>query len=144
MHSDNSFQFEIPVHQSRHTLMAIGYGALLLAWLTPEDATLLIVSILGAGLSVLLVGLAVMRWMGGSRLSRYQWMVGFILFGAAAGFGAVLCTVFLMVFKNAWHSHAFLDFPGTVIVGITHRMIPWTVAGGLLGSSAVLIRLACL
>ena len=120
--------------------MAIGYGALLLAWLTPEDNTIFVVSLLGAGLSLMIVLLVVLRWFGGRTLAPRQWIPGLVLLGALLGFGAVWMTVFLMVFKNGWHGHAAPDFPGVVVVGIINRAIPWTVAGALLGGAAALVR----
>jgi hypothetical protein len=121
-------------------LRAIGYGALLMVWLSVEDGTVFVVSVLGAGLSLVIVWLALMRWFGGRELTPRQWIPGFVLLGALAGFGAVWMTVFLMVFKNAWHAHAALDFPGEVVVAIVQRLIPWTVAGALLGGAAALVR----
>lgn len=132
----------IPEHHRRHTLMAIGYGALLLAWLTPEDATLIIVSVLGAGLSLMVSRLAGLRWLGGKTLTPRQWIPGLVVWGAFVGFGAVWATVLLMVFKNAWHSHAAPDFAGTVVAGIMRRSIPWTAAGALLGGAVALVRIA--
>ena len=127
-------------HRRKYTLMAIGYGAIILAWLTPEDSTVLIVSILGAGLSLMILLLAVMRWFGGRSLAPRQWIPGMVIFGALVGFGAVWTTIFLMIFKNAWHSHAALDFPGEVVVAMVDRAIPWTLAGALLGGATAFLR----
>jgi hypothetical protein len=44
-----------------------------------------------------------------------------------------------MIFKNAWHAHAAVDFPGEVVVGIVERVIPWTISGALLGGALALI-----
>lgn len=128
----------VPAHNRRHTLFAIAYGAVLLAWLTPEDTTLVIVSALGTGLSALLVSLAVMRWLGGQTLAPQQWVPGLIALGTGIGFGAVWCTIGLMVFKNAWHSHAYPDFSATIVVGIANRAVLWSIAGGLCGLAAAL------
>ena len=135
-------EFTIPHHQRKHTLMAIGYGVVLLMWLTPEDATVLIVSILGTGLAALLVLLLLLHWWGGRTLTLYQWLVGLLLVGAVIGFGAVWCTVALMIFKNAWHAHAYPDFSAILITEMVKRLLPWTLAGSLLGGSVGLIRLA--
>ncbi len=132
--------WRIPHHRRRHTLAALGYGALLLAWLTPEDNTLLVVITLGAGLSLLWGGLAVLRWGGGRTLSPGQWGPGLVLFGALVGLGAVWCTIGLMVFKNAWHSHAYPDFSTPLIVEMAARSLPWSVAGACLGGAAALLR----
>jgi hypothetical protein len=117
----------------KYTVMAIGYGALLLMWLSFEDGTVFIVSILGAGLSLMIV----LRWFG-RRPIRHR-IAGFVLLGATVGFLAVWTTVTLMIFKNAWHAHAAVDFPGEVVVGIVERVIPWTISGALLGGALALI-----
>lgn len=131
----------LPSHQRKHTFTTLAYGALLLAWLTPEDNTLIIVSILGWGLSALLVGLAALRWFGGRAWPPRQWIPALILAGALIGLGAVLCTFGLMIFKNAWHSHAYPDFPALVVIGILRRVVVWTAVGGLMGGASVLILL---
>lgn len=133
--------FTVPKFQNKHRLMAIAYGALVLAWLTPEDNTVIIVSVLGWGLSCLLVMLAVVRWLGGRTFSPSQAAAGMVIAGIAVGFGAVWCTMGLMIFKNAWHSHAYPDFATTVVVGIGRRLLAWTTAGGLLGGAAAWLRL---
>jgi len=135
-------ELRIPEHRPKHTLMALAYGGILLAWLTPEDATVIVVSFLGAGLSLVVVCLALLRWAGGYTLTAGQWLPGMIIIGGVIGFGAVWWTIGLMIFKNAWHSHAFPDFPGVVIVGIGRRVIPWTTAGALIGGGVGLLRLA--
>lgn len=132
----------IPHHQNKHTVMAILYGGVLMVWLTPEDATLVIVSLLGAGIALVLTSLLVLRFLGGRQLTPQQWIPGLVIFGMAVGFGAVWGTVGLMIFKNAWHSHAAPDFSGTVIVGIMGRLIPWTLAGGFVGGALALWRLS--
>jgi hypothetical protein len=132
--------WQIPVLQSKHTLYAIVYGAVLLAWLSTENATVIIVSLLGAGLSLMLISLGLMRWFGGRTVQ--QWLLVWIILGAMVGCGAVVTTIGLMVFKNAWHSHAYPDFASVVVADMARRFFPWTAAGGLLGGATALIRLA--
>jgi hypothetical protein len=132
----------LPKHRRQHTLYALGYGAILFMWLSTENTTLLIVSGLGVGLSGLLVWLATLRWLGGRVFSAQQWLPGVILMGAIIGSGAVWMTIGLMVFKNGWHSHAYPDFPPEVITGMVHRLLPWTLAGGILGGAGGLLHLA--
>jgi hypothetical protein len=131
----------IPTLERRYILIALFYGAILLGWLTPEDNTVLVVSVLGAGLSLLMVNLAIRRWFGGYPLPKRYWLPSAILVGVGVGFGAVWGTVGLMIFKNAWHSHAYPDFASIVIVGMFRRLIPWSVAGGFLGAAVGLWQL---
>ncbi|KAB2905056.1 MAG: hypothetical protein F9K27_06075 [Anaerolineae bacterium] len=130
----------IPTHKSRDTTAMIGYGAVLMLWLSVENTNLVVVSVLGAGLSAMLLRLMVLRLYGGKTFSL--WAPGMFFFGLLVGFGAVWCTVGLMVFKNAWHAHAYPDFPATIVTGITQRWLSWSLAGGLLGGAAALFRLA--
>jgi len=110
----------------------IGVGLLALLWLTPEDSTLWIVSFLGWGISLSIITLAAQYWFAGSYPSHTA--LGILGSGGLlTGAGAVVGTVFLMVFKNAWHSHAALDFPASVVADMAERLVPWALAGGLTG-----------
>jgi hypothetical protein len=123
--------FTIPVWHRRHRLWAIAYGALLFFWMSSEQNTLWVVSAFGAGLAVLgLAGLA-MRY-GAGQVFRNRLGLG-LVFGAGSGFCAVWVTLGLMIFKNAWHSHALPDFPAPVVLGLADRLWAWTLAGALWG-----------
>lgn len=135
-----NFSITLPQRGNQHTIAAALFGAILLGWLSVEDSTVIAVSILGTGLSCLLVILAVLRWWGGRKITLQQWLPGMILMGGLVGFGAVWCTMSLMIFKNAWHSHAYPDFSSTLIVGISQRLIPWTIAGSLWGGATALFK----
>lgn len=132
-------KFTIPTYHRQYTLRAIAYGAVLLIWLSLEDATVWVVSLLGAGLALMSIGLMIMRWFGGRQLTLHQWAVGLVLVGMIIGFGAIWGTVTLMIFKNAWHAHAAPDFPSEVVVGIVERWRAWTFAGGLMGGAMALL-----
>jgi hypothetical protein len=134
--------WHIPQLKDRHRLYGIGYAALLLFWLSAENQSVWLVSLLGVGLSLILIWLGGLYWFGGRSFSPNQWIPGLIVAGAVVGCGAVLCAVGLMVFKNGWHAHAFPDFPGTVVAGMGRRLIPWTLAGALIGGAVALLRVA--
>lgn len=131
----------LPPLQNRDPLLLIGYGFGLMIWFSSENASLPVVSGLGAGLSFLLVRLLVLRQWGGKIFSWRQWLPAAVLLGLLVGFGAVWSTAGLMVFKNAWHAHAYPDFPAALVNGIIQRWLSWTLAGGLMGASAALFRL---
>lgn len=122
----------------------IAYGAVLLVWFSTENANVPVVSILGTGLSLMLMRLLVLRFFGGREFSMRQWIPGAVLFGLTAGFSAVWCVTGLMIFKNAWHAHAYPDFPVVIVTGMAQRWLAWTVAGGLMGGAAALFRIAFL
>lgn len=128
----------LPTHHNKDTLTALGYGAVLLVWLSTENASVWVVSLLGTGLALMLLRLAVLRWLGGKTISH--WFPAVVLFGASIGFLAVWCAVGLMVFKNAWHAHAYLDFPTHLIQEMPRRVLAWTVAGACLGGAARLFK----
>ena len=125
------FYTEIPRHERQHTWLAALYGAILLVWFSAESTSILLVSILGTGLAILLALLGLMRWIPGRKIAPGS----MIILGALTGFLAIGCVIFLMIFRNAWHAHATLDFPGEVIAGMIDRAFAWTSAGGLLGGA---------
>jgi hypothetical protein len=125
-----------------HILRGLGYGALLILWLTLEDKSLILVSLLGLGLSFTLVYLGLLRFFGGRSLAWVQALPVFIILGGVVGFGAVVATISLMVFKNTWHGHLVPDFSTSLIVGIGQRTPEWTLAGALVGSAYGFWRLA--
>lgn len=127
--------FSIPPLARHHQLAAILYGALLLFWLTPEDHTIWLVSLLGAGLSLLIVCLGLFYWWGGRSIPAQLWLPSTIIIGVLVGCGAVWTTVGLMIFKNAWHSHAYPDFANDILIGVLRRLIAWSVAGGFGGAA---------
>ncbi len=133
---------EIPHLTRQHITMSLGYGGILLFWLSLENNNILFVSLLGAGLAGILTGLTVLRYLGGRTFLPYQWIPSLIILGCVIGFAAVWASLFLMIFKNGWHAHAYPDFPATIIGGMVHRLLPWSVAGGFCGGAAVLWRLA--
>ncbi len=132
----------LPILQNRDTLLMISYGFVLMVWFSSENTSLAVVSGLGAGLSFLLVRLLGLRKWGGKTFLLRQWIPAAILLGLLVGFGAVWSTAGLMVFKNAWHAHASPDFPAALVTGIIQRWWSWALAGGLVGASAALFRLA--
>lgn len=132
----------IPRHKNRDTVIAIGYGAVLMFWFSSENANVWLVSLLGTGLAVILIRLLILRWLGGKSLAMRQWMPGAVLLGLSVGFSAVWCAIGLMIFKNAWHAHAYPDFPTSVITEMAQRSFAWTLAGGLIGGSLALFKIA--
>lgn len=128
----------IPPLTNRYILMMIGYGVLLLGWLTPEDDTVWLVSLLGTGLAYLVLGLVVRGQWGGRTLAPVVWIPGMIFLGALAGLLSASFTFLLMVMKNVQHAHLVLDFHPSVTVGMLARIPAWMAAGALLHLGLVL------
>ena len=131
----------IPPVTNRYILIMIGYGVIILAWLTPEGAAVWPVVLLGMGLTYLSIGLAIRSRWGGRNVRATMWIPGGILLGAVAGLVTNLTTFFLMLMKNAQHGHAQLDFPNEVTLGLLELIPYWMAAGLLLHLALVLVTL---
>ncbi len=118
----------------RLRLALIGGGVLAFLWLGFEDHGMLSVTLLGTLLAVLSVLLAVRTYGPHTPLVPRVWLVGFVLVGALMGGGAVLLTVGLMFFKTAWHSHAFPDYPVSLMLVMLARLPLWMIGGACIGA----------
>jgi hypothetical protein len=132
----------IPSLTNRYIVGCLGYGVVILGWLTPEGNAVWFASLLGVGLAYLLLGLGLQHWWGGHTLSCKHWMPLSILLGLGGGLAASLCTFLLMLIKNVQHSHLVLDFPSEVLLGTLERTPAWMVAGGLIHLALLLIYIA--
>lgn len=132
----------IPKRGRRTRRILLVTGIAVFIWSGIEDSTVLPVTALGTGLSVLTVTVWVMGRFGGRTLvSRYVLPVG-IAFGGSVGLGASVWTALLMFFKDARHAHVFPDYPLPLILAILERAPLWAVAGGLIGLAVALVWLA--
>jgi hypothetical protein len=129
----------IPRRSARTRALTVVYGLLIFLWLSPEDNTVWTVTLLGVGLSLLLVGLTTLGCLGGQLISARHVVPGASLLGALVGLGASICVTGLMFFKNALHAHLFLDFPPGMLLATLARAPGWALAGGLAG-----LGIACL
>jgi hypothetical protein len=120
-------------------LLVIGYSILILVWFSPEDNQVWPVALLGTGLMVLLLLRFTLQRLGGQVLPARQVLLLAPLLGLIGGVGACLLTVVLMFFKNALHNHLFLDYPPLLMLAMLERMLPWGIAGGLLGLGLALL-----
>ena len=125
--------FTIPRLDYRFRLIVIGYGLVLLLWMSLEDTHTEPVVVLGVVLSLLVSLQTLLRRMGGHGVSVRQLLLILSLGGGLVGVGASISTALLMFFKNAWHAHLFLDFPPGIMLAILERAPAWGLAGVLIG-----------
>lgn len=104
----------------------LAYGLLVLIWLSLEDHSIFIVTILG-GLGALLLGFA--RYQQGRIKLRTFKRWQRILFASSLASLALLLTVMLMFFKNAWHGHLYPDYPPLLLLAMLQRLPLWALAG---------------
>lgn len=112
--------------------LTLAYGIVVFLWLTPEENSVISVTLLGVG-GALLAGLHLAYRL---RPVRHGALIGI---GALAGASASLITALLMFLKTAVHAHLFPDYPPLLLIGILERLPTWTVAGGLLGGALALL-----
>lgn len=123
-------------------LIMIALAALTFLWMSFEDQHAHIVALLSACLALTLVMLWAVRRYGDAPLpTRAALMLG-VMLGAVTGAGASLIAAVLMFFKNAWHAHAFPDFPLPMIGAMASRAFPWAAGGALMGLAAALLIIA--
>ena len=132
----------IPSRGPRLTLGAIGYGLLLLFWLSSEDRGLGPVTILGAGLSLGLGVLLVVRYLAGRTLAGRRGLLALAIWAGLVGAASAPLIASLMVFKTASHAHLYADYPLPIILGTLARLPAWSAAGALGGLGLGLLRLA--
>lgn len=125
----------LPERTQRHAVFAIFYGVILLVWLTTENASMIVVSGLGFGTALGIVGLSILHWWGGRTFAIKVWLPSLVLLGMVIGIGSIGATFFLMMFKNVQHSHVSADYPWEMVTEIWTLTPAWIVAGGLLGAA---------
>jgi lysylphosphatidylglycerol synthetase-like protein (DUF2156 family) len=117
-------------------------GALALAWMGPEDHTVVIGALLGT-----LLAIPVVLWWAaprydGQRLTpaRFTALCGAL--AALTGAAAPIIAALLLFFKNAWHAHGFWDYPPALIADLLLRTPLWVLAGALIGVGLAQFTLA--
>jgi hypothetical protein len=125
----------LPKQTQRHTQLAIFYGVILFVWLTTENASMVVVSVLGLGAALGITGLSVVHWWGGQTYPIKIWLPSVVALGIIVGLGATGATFLLMMFKNVQHSHVVADYPWESVTDMLTRGPAWMVAGGLLGAA---------
>lgn len=133
----------IPRRGPRLTLLALGWGALILIWLSVEDSGVGAVSGLGAGLALVISTLATVNKWGGRAYPRSWLLPSLAIGGGLTGILSSGTTALLMVIKNAAHSHMTVDYPLTIVTATLARTPAWGAAGMLMGVGAALLWGLC-
>lgn len=133
---------QIPKTDSRTIFLLLGYGLVLLIWLSLEDNGVLSVALLGTGAAILFTIIWLLKRIGGQVLPLRRWFLGMLGLGAAIGALSALTTTLLMFFKTGWHGHDFADYPPAMILAMLQRLPIWTVAGLFVGLAIAMIRLS--
>jgi hypothetical protein len=123
----------IPTPNRRLRWLVIVYGLTLFLWFTPEDNQVWPVTLLGVGMSLLGIFLALVNNIGGKSIPSWAVIPVGLVLGIVAGLGASVATAALMFFKNAIHAHLYFDFPVRMMLAILERAPVWGLAGGLTG-----------
>jgi hypothetical protein len=113
----------------------IGYGLIILIWLSLEDNNNLSVALLGIGLALLTSLFLLLNRFGGRTFSLRQCFWGNLVLGAIVGALSAVSTALLMFFKSSWHAHQFLDYPPQMMLAMLSRIPIWALAGFLIGLS---------
>lgn len=118
---------------------AVLCAVLVLLWSGPEDTRIGGAAALGVWTAVS-IGTYWASRRGGVIVRGWRAAALWIVFGAAVGAGAALCTVLVMLFKDVRHAHPFPDFPPGILAAMIARVPPWAAAGALFGLCAGLMR----
>jgi hypothetical protein len=132
----------LPQPRHRLTLSLLGYGLVLLVWLSLEDNGTLSVAVLGTGAALLFTLGWLLQRIGGRELPVRLWFPGGIVLGGIIGAASSLMTTLLMFFKTGWHGHAFADYPPEMLLAMLQRLPVWTLAGLLIGLALALMKLS--
>ncbi|MCB9457672.1 MAG: hypothetical protein H6671_16935 [Anaerolineaceae bacterium] len=129
----------LPALTLRLRLGAISYGLLVFLWLSPEDNHVWPVAVLGAGLALMVGGLAVISRFGGRVIPRRWLLLSGALAGLVVGAGGAVAAAGLMLVKTALHSHIYPDYPLPLILAMLERAPAWGLAGLLVGGALALL-----
>lgn len=128
----------LPKPATKARFLLIGYGLILLVWLSLEDSSAVSVAILGAGTAIIYSSVWIANRFGEQVLPLKIWSIGLVLAGTIIGALSVLSTATLMFFKSSWHGHNFPDYPPQMIADMLLRTPIWALSGALLGLSCAI------
>ncbi len=142
MPSETFMSFAIPPRSLFLRWNAIACAVVIFVWSTPEEDRLVFSAALGVWLALTLsVGWVVGRY-AGVTLRGGRMLAAFAAFGVWSGAASNLCTVLLMVFKDARHAHLYPDYPPALLAAMLARLPAWALAGALAGTGAALLMAA--
>ncbi|RMF77678.1 MAG: hypothetical protein D6737_16940 [Chloroflexi bacterium] len=124
---------QLPTMSRRLRMATLLYGMIVFFWLTPEEDSVVTVTILGVVAAFLMAWWQLLRWRGGHAVRARLVPLMLAVFGALVGILAGGATAFLMLMKNAIHGHENLDYRPELMLAILERVPVWALAGALLG-----------
>jgi hypothetical protein len=132
----------IPRRGRKLTLLSIGYGLLILFWLSSEDRAIWPVMLLGSGLSVGIGWLVAVRYQAGRTLSGWRGLGVLAVYAGLVGAATAALSATLMLLKTASHAHLYPDYPLPIILDTLVHLPAWSMVGFLGGLGIGLLRLA--
>jgi|SRR5690606_21009622 len=128
----------LPKPATKARFLLIGYGLILLVWLSVEDNSAVSVAVLGTGTAIIYTSVWIANRFGEKELPLKIWSIGLVLAGTVMGALSALSTATLMFFKSSWHGHIFPDYPLQMIADMLLRTPIWALSGALLGVSCAI------
>lgn len=122
-----------PQPKTKARFLMIGYGLMLLFWMSLENSSTLSLALLGIGATVIYIGIWLINRIADRDIPARHWFPGVILSGTFFGMMSVLITSILMFFKSSWHGHLYPDYPPQMIFTMLTRLPIWTLSGTLIG-----------
>lgn len=131
----------LPRLKTKARFLMIGYGLILLIWMSLENRSTLTVSLLGTGAAIIYIGIWLINRYCDRELGFRLWFAGFVLSGTVIGAASALITGILMFFKSGWHGHLYPDYPPQMIGAMLSRMPLWSISGTLIGLFCAIVIL---
>jgi hypothetical protein len=130
--------------KTKARFLLIGYGLILVIWMSLEDKRAVSVALLGTGAAIIYLGTWILSRFSGQDIALRFWFTGFILSGIGLGAASALSTAILMFFKSSWHEHLYPDYPPQMIAAMLARMPFWAMSGALFGLAIAICLLLSL
>lgn len=130
-----------PQPKTKARFLMIGYGLVLIFWMSLENSSTLSVALLGIGATVIYSGTWLINRISERDIPARFWFPGMILSGTFFGAISVLITSILMFFKSGWHGHIYPEYPPQMIFSMFARLPVWTLSGALIGIFSAIFML---
>ena len=123
----------LPQPKTKARFLMIGYGLLLLFWMSLENSSILFVTLLGIAATLIYGSIGLSNRIAERDIPLRHWFPGIVLSGTFFGVMSIFMTSILMFFKSSWHGHLYPDYPPQMIFAMLPRLPAWTLSGTLIG-----------